>query len=169
MKETTLELYAEHLLAFTHEKYDDFRQEDMNKMSSGPTSPLPGPTTPMTIFTGHTKGSTASESQIALNSFKKVQKGMHQHFPSSRMIFIMILSKDLSWQSSKHKDYDVADPDFDPDDGDQYDKQLFKEKQSPVYSVLDTSLQTDMGRKLVKEFEGDARTIISKLHHYHTE
>ena len=26
--------------------------------------------------------------------------------------------------------YDVSDPDFDPDDGDQYDKQLFNEKQS---------------------------------------
>ena len=65
--------------------------------------------------------------------------------------------------------YDVAYPDFDPDDGDQYDKQLFEEKQSFVYSVLFTSFQTDKGRELVKEFEEDARTIISKLHHYHTE
>ena len=31
------------------------------------------------------------------------------------------------------------------------------------------SLQTEKGRELVKEFEGDARTIISKLHHYHTK
>ena len=38
-----------------------------------------------------------------------------------------------------------------------------------VYSVFVTSLQTEKGRELVKEFEGDARTIISKLHHYHTE
>ena len=29
--------------------------------------------------------------------------------------------------------HDVADPDFDPDHGDQYDKQLFEEKQSFVY------------------------------------
>ena len=36
--------------------------------------------------------------------------------------------------------YDVADPDFDPDDGDQHDKQLFLEKQSFAYSVLATSL-----------------------------
>ena len=64
--------------------------------------------------------------------------------------------------------YDVADPYFDPYDGDQYDQQLFEEKQSFVYSVLVTSLQTDKGRELVKDFEGDARTIISKLHHYHT-
>ena len=32
-----------------------------------------------------------------------------------------------------------------------------------------TSLQTDKGRELVKEFEGDARSILSKLHHYHTQ
>ena len=51
--------------------------------------------------------------------------------------------------------YDVADPDFDPYDGDQYDKQLFEEKQSFEYSVVVTSLQTDKGRE--KEFEGDSR------------
>ena len=49
--------------------------------------------------------------------------------------------------------YDVADPDFDPCDGDQYDQQLFQEKQSFVYSVLVTSLQTNKGRELLKEFE----------------
>ena len=38
-----------------------------------------------------------------------------------------------------------------------------------VYSVLFTSLQTDKGRELVKEFDGDKRTIISKLHHTHTQ
>ena len=31
------------------------------------------------------------------------------------------------------------------------------------------SLQTHKGRELEKEFEGDVRTIISKLHHYHTQ
>ena len=41
---------------------------------------------------------------------------MFEHFPSSRMISTMVLSRDLSW---------LADPDFDPDDGDQYDEQLF--------------------------------------------
>ena len=64
---------------------------------------------------------------------------------------------------------DVADPDFDPGDADQYDQQLSQEKQSFGYSVLGTSLQRDKGRELVKEFEGDSRTIISKLHHYHTQ
>ena len=62
--------------------------------------------------------------------------------------------------------YDVAHPDFDPDNGDQYDKQLFEEKESYVHSVLVTSHQTDKGRELVKEFEGD---VSKDHHHYHTE
>ena len=37
-----------------------------------------------------------------------------------------------------------------------------------MYSVSVTSLQTDKGRELLKEFEGEARTILSN-HHYHTE
>ena len=65
--------------------------------------------------------------------------------------------------------YDVADPDHDHENGDTYAKELFKRKQSFVYSVLVTSLQTEKGRELVKEFEGDARSIILKLHHYHTK
>ena len=63
----------------------------------------------------------------------------------------------------------MADLDFDPDDGDHYEQELFQEHQSFVYSVLVTSLQTDKGRELVKEFERDARSILSKLHHYHTQ
>ena len=65
--------------------------------------------------------------------------------------------------------YDVADPDHDPENGDIYEKELFQGKQSFVYSVLVTSLQTEKGRELVKEFEGDARSIILQLHHYHTK
>ena len=65
--------------------------------------------------------------------------------------------------------YDVADPDHDPENGDIYEKELFKGKQSFVYSVLVTSLQTEKGRELVKEFDGDARSIILKQHHYHTK
>ena len=65
--------------------------------------------------------------------------------------------------------YDVADPKYDPESGDIYDQELFQGKQSFVYSVLVASLQTEKGRELVKEFEGDARSIILKLHHYHTK
>ena len=49
---------------------------------------------------------------------------------------------------------DVAGPDFDPDNHDQYEKQFFQEKQSFVFSVVVTSLQTDKGREMIKEFEG---------------
>ena len=170
MKDTTVQLYPEHLLALTYEDFNVFRTADLNRMSSEPISPPPGPTTPMTPFTGHTKGSTASDSQIALNNFKKGTKRDASAFP--------IFNNDLYYDTFQRSFlatingqglYDVADPDFDTDDGDQYDKQCFIEKQSFVYSVLVTSSQTDRGRELVKEFEGEARTIISKLHHYHTE
>ena len=46
-----------------------------------------------------------------------------------------------------------------------YEQELFKGKQS----FLVTSIQTEKGRELFKEFEGDARFIIMKLHHYHTK
>ena len=65
--------------------------------------------------------------------------------------------------------YDVADPDYDPGDGEYYEQELFQANQSSVYSVLVTSLQTDKGGQLVKEFEGHARSILSKLHYYHTQ
>ena len=51
MREATSELYAEHLLALTHEQFNDFRQEVMIRMSSVPTASPPGPTTPMTPLT----------------------------------------------------------------------------------------------------------------------
>ena len=49
--------------------------------------------------------------------------------------------------------YDVADPDYDPHDCDQYDKELFKEKQFFVYSVLVTSLQTEKGESWSKDLK----------------
>ena len=53
----TFELYAEHLLALTRHPFNQFRQAEM---ISKPT--YHEPTTPMTTFTDHTKGSIASES-----------------------------------------------------------------------------------------------------------
>ena len=97
-------------------------------MSSVPTSPPPGPPTPMTTFTGHTKGSATSESQIAI--FKKGTKRDASSFP--------IFKKDLYYDTFQRSFfatiksqglYGVADPDLEPDDGDQLDKQLFNEKQ----------------------------------------
>ena len=62
------------------------------------------PTKPLTTFYGHTKPTTISESQTALATSKRVQKGMCQHTQSSRMIYTMIHFKDHLLQSSKHKD-----------------------------------------------------------------
>ena len=128
------------------------------------------PHTPMTTFTGHTKSSANSESQTALNSFKRGSIRDASAYP--------IFKNDLYYDTFQISFleiikaqglYDVADPDFDPDDGAIYEQELFQEKQSFVYSVLVTSLQTDNGRELVKEFEGDARSILSKLHHCHIQ
>ena len=74
----------------------------MNDISKSP--PLQA-TTPMTTSSGHTKGSLVSESQVALNDFDKGAKRDASAYPSSRMTFIMIPFRDLSWQSSKHKDF----------------------------------------------------------------
>ena len=124
----------------------------------------------MTTFTGHTKPPPLSESQIALNNFKRGTKRDASAYPIfkndpyydtfQRSFLAIIKAQELN---------DVANPVFEPDDGDQYAQELFQEKQSFVYSVLVTSLQTEKGRELVKEFEGDTRSILSKLLHYHTQ
>ena len=57
MKDTTFEHSAEYLLALTYEEFNVFRQEDMIRMSSEPTAPPPGPTTPMTPLASQTSGS----------------------------------------------------------------------------------------------------------------
>ena len=161
MTDGFFELYAEDLLALTREQFNDFRQADMLRMMGQ---------TPMTTLSGYTTGTATSESQVALNNFKQGTKRDAPAYP--------IFKNDLYYdtfhrsflatiQAQGH--YDVIDSDFNPCDGDQYDQQLFEEKQSFIYSVFVTSLQTDKGRELVKEFEGDPRTIISKLHHYHTQ
>ena len=131
----------------------------MIRMTGKSSSSPPGPTTLMTTLSGYTKATITSESQAALNSISHFINDLY-YDTFQRSFLATIKAQGL---------YDVADQDFDPNDGDQYDQQLFQEKQSFVYSVLVTSLQTDKGRELAKEFEGDARTIISKLHHYHTQ
>ena len=123
-----------------------------------------------TSFSGEPKHQTPSESQTALNNFKKGTKRDASVYPIFKNdkyydTFQRSFLANLKAQGL----YYVADPDHDPEDGDIYEKELFNSKQSFVYSVLVTSLQTEKGRELVKEFEGDARSIILKLHHYHTK
>ena len=85
------------------------------------------PPKPMTTFSGYTKPTTISESQTALINFKKGRKRDASAYP--------IFKNDLYYDTFQRSfvavikaqgPYDVADPDYDPDDGDQYDKELFK-------------------------------------------
>ena len=126
----------------------------------------------MTTFIGHTKSSTTSESQAALNNIKsgtKIDATAYPIFKNDLYYYRSTFQRSFLAIIKAQGLYDVADPDYDPGDCDYYEQELFQEKQSFVYSVLVTSLQTDKGRELVKEFEGDARSILSKLHHYHTQ
>ena len=82
----------------------------------------------MTTFSGYTKGTVTSESQPVLNDFKKGTKRDASAYP--------IFKNDLYYETFQRSFlatikaqalYDVADPDFDPYDGDQNDQQLFQE------------------------------------------
>ena len=165
------ELHDNFLATLTRESYLKFRHQHLD------TQPLP--TLPpshhqsqqhMTSFPGEFKHQTPPEFQTALNNFKKGTKRDASVYPIFKNdkyydTFQRSFLANLKAQGL----YDVADPDHDPENGDIYEKELFNGKQSFVYSVLVTSLQTEKGRELVKEFEGDARSIIFKLHHYHTK
>ena len=124
----------------------------------------------MTAFTGHTKSTATSESQTALTNFKRGTKRDVSAYPIFKNdLYYDTFQRSLLAIIKAQGLYDVADPDNKPGDGDHYEQELFQEKQSFVYSVLVASLQTDKGGELVREFEGDARSILSKLHHYHTQ
>ena len=123
-----------------------------------------------TSFSGESKHQTPSESQTALNNFKKGTKRDASVYPIFKNDkYYDTFQRSFLANLKAQVLYDVADPDHDPENGGIYEKELLKGKQSFVYSVLVTSLQTEKGRELVKEFEGDARSIILQLHHYHTK
>ena len=163
------ELHDDFLATVKRERYLKFRYMDTLSFSASSPSHHE-PSKLKTSFSGESKHQTSSESQTALNNFKKGTKSDALVYPIFKNdkyydTFQRSFLANLKAQGL----YDVADPDHDPENGDIYEKELFKEKQSFVYSVLVTSLQTEKGRELVKEFEGDARSIILKLHHYHTK
>ena len=94
----------------------------------GKSNPAPpGPTTPMTSLSGYTKGSIASESQAALNNFKKGTKRDASAYPIFKNDFYYDTFQ-RSFLAKAQGLSDAADTDFDPCDGDQYDQQLFQEK-----------------------------------------
>ena len=168
-EERPYELHDGFLATLTRDSYLKFRHLDTQSFSSSPSSHHE-PSKFKTSFQGEFKHQTTSESQTALNSFKRGTKrdaSVYPIFKSDKYYdtFQRSFLANLKAQGL----YDVADPDHDPESGDIYEQELFKGKQSFVYSVLVTSLQTEKERELVKEFEGDARSIILKLHHYHTK
>ena len=168
-EERPYELHDDFLATLTRDSYLKFRHLDTQSFSSSPLSHHE-PSKFKTSFQGEFKNQTTSESQTALNNFKKGTKRDASVYPIFKNdkyydTFQRSFLANLKAQGL----YDVADPDHDPESGDIYEQELFKGKQSFVYSVLVTSLQTEKGRELVKEFEGDARSIILKLHHYHTK
>ena len=168
-EERPYELHDDFLATLTRDSYLKFRPLDTQSFSSSPSSHHE-PSKFKTSFQGEFKHPTTSEFQTALNNFKKGTKRDASVYPIFKNdkyydTFQRSFLANLKAQGL----YDVADPDHDPERGDIYEQELFKGKQSFVYSVLVTSLQTEKGRELVKEFEGDARSIILKLHHYHTK
>ena len=165
------ELNDDFLFTLTRERFINFRKQ---QIKNEPLSTLPPShhesQQHMTSSPSELKQPTQSESKIALNNFKKGTKRDASVYPIfkndkyydtfQRSFLANLKAQDL---------YDVADPDYDPESGDFYEQELFQGKQSFVYSVLVASLQTEKGRELVKDFEGDARSIILKLHHHHTK
>ena len=163
------ELHDDFLATLTRDSYLKFRHLDTQSFSSSPSSHHESSKF-KTSFQCEFKHQTTSESQTALNNFKNGTKRDASVYPIFKNdkyydTFQRSFLANLKAQGL----YDVADPDHDPETGDIYEQELFKGKQSFVYSVLVTSLQTEKGTELVKEFEGDARSIILKLHHYHTK
>ena len=157
------------LATLTRDSYLKFRHMDTQSFSASFSSHHE-PSKLKTSFPGEFKHQTTSESQTALNNFKKGTKRDASVYPIFKNDkFYDTYQRSFLANLKAQGLYDVADPDHDPENGNIYEKELFKGKQSFVYSVLVTSLQTEKGRELVKEFEGDARSIILKLHHYHTK
>ena len=168
-EERPYELHDGFLATLTRDSYLKFRHLDTQPLPTLPPSHHESQQH-MTSFPSELKQPTQSESKIALNNFKKGTKRDASVYPIFKNdkyydTFQRSFLENLKAQGL----YDVADPDYDSESGDIYEQELFQGKQSFVYSVLVASLQTEKGRELVKEFEGDARSIILKLLHYHTK
>ena len=168
-QERPYELHDSFLATLTRDSYLKFRHLDTQPLPIS-TPPHHDPQQNMSSFPIDLKPPPNPESKIALNNFKKGTKRDASVYPIFKNdkyydTFQRSFLANLKAQGL----YDVADPKYDPESGDIYDQELFQGKQSFVDSVLVASLQTEKGRELVKEFESDTRSIILKLHHYHTK
>ena len=121
------------------------------------------PATPRSMAT-----SEASESYITLTNFKKGIKRDASAYP---------IFKNESYYNTFIRHFKATakaqglstpmDPNFTPG-SDEYGQQLFQEQQDFLYSVLISSLKTDVSEALVKDHEGDAQLILELLHEHHT-
>ena len=156
-EERPYELHDGFLATMTRDSYLKFRHLDTQFFSSSPSSQHE-PSKFKTSFQGEFKSQTTSESQTALNIFKKGTKRDASIYPIFKNDkYYDTFQRSFLANFKTQGLYDVADPDHDPESGYIYEQELFQGKQSFVYSVLGTSLQTEKGRELVKEFEGYAR------------
>ena len=168
-EERPYELHDGFLATLRRDSYLKFRHLDTQPLPTLPPSHHESQQH-MTSFPSEPKQPTQSESKIALNNFKKGTKRDASVYPIFKNDnYYDTFQRSFLANLKARGLYDVADPDYDSESGDIYEQELFQGKQSFVYSVLVASLQTEKGRELVKEFEGDARSIILKLHHHHTK
>ena len=163
------ELHDDFLATLTRERYLKFRHMDTLSFSTSSPSHHE-PSKLKTSFSGESKHQTPSESQTALNNFKKGTKRDASVLSYSRMTSTMIHFKGHPWQTSRHKASMMLLTLIMTLRMVTSMKRNFSKESSHLYILfLVTSLQTKKGRELVKEFEGDARSIILQLHHHHTK
>ena len=95
---------------------------------------------------------------------------MPQSIPYSRMTSTMIHFKGHAWQTSRHNASMMLLTLIMTLRMVTSMKRNFSKESSPLYILFWLlPFKTEKGRELVQEFEGDARSIILKLHHYNTK
>ena len=122
-EESPYELHDDFLATLTIDSYLKFRHLDTKSFSSSPSSHHE-PSKFKTSFQGEFKHQTTSESQTALNNFKKGTKRDAPFYPIFKNdkyydTFQRSFLANLKAQGL----YDVADPDHDSDSGDIYEQE----------------------------------------------
>ena len=84
---------------------------------------------PMTTFTGHTKSIATSESLTALINFKTGTKRDASAYPIfNEDLYYDTFQRSFLAITKAQELYDIADPDYDPDDGDYYETRTIQRK-----------------------------------------
>ena len=151
-------------IQINHQDYDEWHttppEEEIHFQTP---SKLGSPTTPRS-----TVSSEASESYITLTNFKKVIKRDASAYPIFKNeryynTFIRHFKATAKAQGLNSLMY----PNFTPG-SDEHEQHLFEEQQDFLYSVLISSLKTELCEALLKDHEGDAQLILDLLREHHT-